>query len=235
MKDVQPVVPDSLLMDDEVSAEDLDSAARSVIDSTYIVDIAQEEDTLDSDEGSEYMITKDREVRVLRFNRDSVSYKVEEVRYNTDQDNYMWYLRDVLVLPDIRLAQIQGQAEDEVAEKKERKGIRGFFHKLFKKKEKEVEAPVDSTEMEPPVERNEYDLDYVEEEKPVAEPEKKKGLKGLFQKKDKKEKEQGKVSSGTQSSPRQKKEKKPKKEKTEEALPQDDKPADDEVQGEEGF
>ena len=39
MKPVNPVVPDSLLMDDLALASDLDRAARSVIDSIYIVDV----------------------------------------------------------------------------------------------------------------------------------------------------------------------------------------------------
>src|SRR3970040_1751991 len=39
MKDLFPVVPDSLTMDEDVSLAELDRAARSVIDSTYIVDV----------------------------------------------------------------------------------------------------------------------------------------------------------------------------------------------------
>ncbi|HEX5168123.1 MAG TPA: hypothetical protein VFW11_03045 [Cyclobacteriaceae bacterium] len=231
MKDVQPVVPDSLTMDEYVSQEELDAAARSVIDSTYIVDVPTEEDTVATEEESEYMITKDKEVRVLRFNSDSVSYKVDEVRYNTDQDNYMWYLRDALVLPDIRLAQLHGQAEEEAA-KKEKKGISGFFKNLFKKKEKKEEIPVDSTEMEPAVERSEYDLDYVENEEPeVKEVQKEK--KGLFKRKNK---EEGKVSSGSQPADKPKKEKKPKKVKPKKSeVEKDEKPADEEVKGNEGF
>jgi hypothetical protein len=235
MKDVQPVVPDSLTMDEDVSTAELDEAARSVIDSTYIVDVEVTEDTTASEESSEYMITKDREVRVLRFNRDSISYKVDEVRYNTDQDNYMWYLRDAIVLPDIRLAQHQGAADDEEATAtKEKKGIAGFFKNLFKKKEKKDDIPADSTEMEPAVERSEYDLDYVEGEEPVVEEptEVKKEKKGLFRKKTK---DEGKVSSGSQPAGKAKKEKKPKKEPKKSEMREDEKPPDEEAEGDEGF
>jgi hypothetical protein len=236
MKDVMPVVPDSLTMDDNISLADLDAAARSVIDSTYIVDVEPQTDSLAEGEEAEYMISKDKEVRVLRYNKDSISYKVEEVRYNVDQDNYMWYLRDAIVLPDIRLLQVQGEAGEETTAKKERKGIRGFFKNLFKKKEEDKE-PMDSTDLEPPVERSQYDLDYVEDENAKPAPETKK--RGLFKKKEKKEKvnenEEGKVSSGKQRPPKQKKEKKPKQEKPEKIKTEDEKPPDSEVKGEEGF
>jgi hypothetical protein len=236
MKDVMPVVPDSLTMDDDISLADLDAAARSVIDSTYIVDVEPQVDSLADDEEAEYMISKDKEVRVLRYNKDSISYKVEEVRYNVDQDNYMWYLRDAIVLPDIRLLQVQGEAGEETTAKKERKGIRGFFKNLFKKKDKGDE-PMDSTNLEPPIERSQYDLDYVEDENVKPAPETMK--RGLFKKKEKKEKvnenEEGKVSSGKQRPPKQKKEKKPKQEKPEKIKTDDEKPPDSEVKGEEGF
>lgn len=60
-------------------------------------------------------------------------------RYNLDQDLYMWYFREVLVLPDVRSAM---EKKAEAAEgkstevKKEKKGIKGFFQNLFKKKPK---------------------------------------------------------------------------------------------------
>jgi hypothetical protein len=234
MTDVMPVVPDSLTMDDDISLADLDAAARSVIDSTYIIDVEPAADSLAEEEELEYMISKDKEVRVLRYNKDSISYKVEEVRYNTDQDNYMWYLRDAIVLPDIRLLQVQAQAaEEEAVSKKEKKGISAFFKNLFKKKKKD--EPMDSTDLEPPVERSQYDLDYVEDEnaKPAPTETKK---RGLFRKKEKvNENEEGKVSSGKQRPPKQKKEKKPKQEKPEKIRTEDEKPPDSEVKGEEGF
>src|SRR5690606_37216004 len=100
-------------------------------------DVEKEEEPEVLEEDSIYMITRDKEVRVLRFDKDSISYRVDEVRYNVDQDNYMWYLRDVLVLPDVRLAQLQASEEGKAAKEKGKKGgIKGFFKNLFKKKEK---------------------------------------------------------------------------------------------------
>lgn len=158
MKDVMPVVPDSFKTQDEVSLAELDQAARSVIDSTYIVDVPQLKDSAQVAEDSVYVITKDKEVRVLRYNRDSIRYRVDEVRYNIDQDNYMWYLRDAIVLPDVRLTQLQANAPKE--EVKEKKGIKGFFRDLFRKKEKVVET--DSIQVAAEA-KSEFDLDYTEE------------------------------------------------------------------------
>jgi hypothetical protein len=59
-------------------------------------------------------------------------------RYNLDQDLYMWYFREMLVLPDVR-ASMEKKAESKEnspAAKKEKKGIAGFFKNLFKKKPK---------------------------------------------------------------------------------------------------
>ena len=159
MKDINPVVPDSLTEEGDVSLAELDSAARSVIDSIYIVDLPQPAaDSAAVQEDSVYMISKDKEVRMLRFNKDSLSYRVDELRFNTDQDNYMWYLRDVLVLPDVRLAKLQGEAREAAKNKKERKGIRGFFKNLFKNKKKQAE--LDSILIEPKEQKSEFDFDY---------------------------------------------------------------------------
>jgi len=207
MKDVNPVLPDSLKVLEEglvgedgangddgvVPGAELDLAARSVIDSTYIVDVPQQEaDTAAADEGI-YMISKDKEVRMLKYNTpDSAtldpatgkyvaktpSYNVADIRFNVEQDNYMWYLRKSLVLPDVKLAaHMQAQQKEET--KKEKKGIKGFFQNLFKRKKKD--AP-DSLETAPkPAE----DFDYVDENavdtpvaKPSEEPAKKKRLFG---------------------------------------------------------
>lgn len=186
MEDVMPVVPDSFNMQDDVSLAELDAAARSVIDSTYIVDVPSKEDSTASQEDSVYVITKDKEVRMLRYNRDSINYRVDNIRYNIDQDNYMWYLRDVLILPDVRLSKIQA-TEEAVA--KEKKGIKGFFKDLFRKKEKEVMADTVQVAAEA---KSEFDLDYVEETDSTAinpeeeQPEQKK--QSLFKKKKNKKK-----------------------------------------------
>ena len=141
MKPVFPVVPDSLKDDFEVSKAELDSAARSIIDSTYIVDVDQQEDSLSAPEDSIYVITKDKEVRYLKYDSDSLKYSIVEVRLNVDQDNYMWYLRDVLVLPDVRLSKLQAHAEEAKA-KGEKKGFFGFFKNLFKKKKEKMDSTV---------------------------------------------------------------------------------------------
>ena len=59
-------------------------------------------------------------------------------RYNLDQDLYMWYFREMLVLPDVRAAmEKKAEAKENApATKKEKKGIAGFFKNLFKKKPK---------------------------------------------------------------------------------------------------
>jgi hypothetical protein len=163
MKPVYPVVPDSLRDDFDASLTELDSAARSVIDSTYIVDIDQKKDSTLTAEDSVYVITKDKEVRLLKYNPDSLKYSVVHVRLNIDQDNYMWYLRDYLILPDVKIAKMQSEAK--AHPKKEKKG--GFFRNLFKRKKKEQ---TDSTLLVEPV-KDENDFDYIDtlaQEKPVV-------------------------------------------------------------------
>ncbi len=80
MKPVNVTVPDSLLPgyvegmeegiangeDGVVPGAEMDMAARSVIDSTYIVDVPR--DSVKAEEDSVYMISKDKEVRVLKYN-----------------------------------------------------------------------------------------------------------------------------------------------------------------------
>jgi len=72
-------------------------------------------------------------------------------KYNLDQDLYMWYFRELLVLPDVRAAmekknEEKGGPATAAAEKKEKKGMAGFFKNLFKKKPKN-----DSAAVAPPV------------------------------------------------------------------------------------
>lgn len=73
-------------------------------------------------------------------------------RYNLDQDLYMWYFREMLVLPDVRAA-LEKKSEVKEEAKKEKKGIKGFFQNLFKKKPKndstEVAAPPASLKEDP--------------------------------------------------------------------------------------
>ncbi len=147
MKPVQPVIPDSLRMDGEVDMEEFAMAERSIIDSTYIVDVPQGDEVAAED--SVYVISKDRETRILKYNMpdslkfdeaigkfvpETPSYSVVHVGFNTEQDNYMWYMRKLLVLPDVKLAQ-QGDKEEAKAAKKKK----GFFSFLKKKDKKEEE------------------------------------------------------------------------------------------------
>ena len=120
MKPVYPQIPDSLKAD-----EDLLLAERDVTDST----IQQASKGLDPGD-SAYAITKTKE------------------KYNVEQDNYMWYFRNVLVMPDVRAAMEDkkntknGGASEEAATQKG-----GFFKNLknlFKKK------PKDSTSVNAP-------------------------------------------------------------------------------------
>lgn len=129
MKPVQPVVPDSLKEDGMNAEMNVDSVQRNVYDSTAVIRI----DTLGTD--SIYMISIDKEVRVLKYNPLQRKYYVDTIGFNTEQDNYMWYLKDILVLPDVKLLKEKAEASKKEAakEKKEKKGIRGFFNKLFKK------------------------------------------------------------------------------------------------------
>lgn len=71
-----------------------------------------------------------------------ISLKKE--KFNVDQELYLWYLKDYLVYPDVRLlqeAEMRANTPQTVKEKK------GFFRKLFGKKNKDkAEVPMDSTE-----------------------------------------------------------------------------------------
>ena len=75
-------------------------------------------------------------------------------KYNVDQDNYMWYFRDLLVLPDVRAALENKNTDKKKAEreksdleksqdKKEKRGLKS----LFRKKEKVDSTSVDSPAM----------------------------------------------------------------------------------------
>lgn len=175
MKPVPVVVPDSLTNKDSVIVADLDKAARSIIDSTVIVDVPKKDSVTEALD-SVYVITKDKELRLLKYNGadsldyDSVAqryvvqrpkYYVADVRYNMEQDSYMWYLRDVIVLPDVRIAKMQraeGGSESAGGKKKEKQGLKGFFKNLFKKKPKEE---IDSTALQKPPQD---EFDFIDED-----------------------------------------------------------------------
>lgn len=130
MKEVKTVLPDSLQVDHDLEAEDLSTAS----DSTAVLPA---DSTSAESVDSTYMITVDREIKFIRYDPIKRQYQINQVGLNTDEDNYLWYLRDVLVLPDVRLANLK---ENEGREKtpasggaspQQRKGIGGFFQKLF--------------------------------------------------------------------------------------------------------
>jgi hypothetical protein len=161
---VNPVVPDSLQEGYDkksvIDSLDVSGIERNVNDSTAVLRI----DTLETaPQDSTYMISKEREIRILKYNAMKRSYFVDTVGFNTEQDNYMWYLRDVLVLPDARLSMMGAgkgeEAQEGKAGEKVKKG--GFFKNLFKKKEKE-EVAVDSTQQQLVQEQEDYGYDDFE-------------------------------------------------------------------------
>lgn len=118
MKPIYPEIPDSLKIEE---GADLIMAERDVIDSAAV---QQGLDRTDS----AYAITKAKE------------------KYNVDQDNYMWYFRDALVLPDVRAALEQQSGEKlgiSAAGPGAKKEKKGFFNKLFGKKNKNDSTSVD--------------------------------------------------------------------------------------------
>ncbi|HYG04461.1 MAG TPA: hypothetical protein VD927_18570 [Chryseosolibacter sp.] len=195
MKPVMVQVPDSILTGkaDSVNMDEMRRATQSVIDSTFIADIPQQDSVTANPEDSVYVITKDREIRVLKYNmpdslfydsatgnyvRQKPQYYVEEVGYNVDQDNYMWYLRRSLVLPDVRLAKLQQDAEGGASISEdggERRGLRGFFKSIFRKKPVD---DIDSAEFEVPADQKEFDFidTTAVEEQIIEEPQPKKGF-----------------------------------------------------------
>lgn len=127
MRTIRPVVPDSLAekKDNAITGAEQDSTAT-----------APDSLKKKTEEDSVYQITKDKEVRVLKYKMDSMKYYIDNIKYTSDQDNYMWYFRDVLILPDVRAAlEQEGNAKADKASggkgAKAKKG--GFFKNLFSK------------------------------------------------------------------------------------------------------
>lgn len=116
MKPVYPEVPDSLKMEE---GSEFMLAEREFVDSAALVTAEAIEPG-----DSAYAITKTKE------------------KYNVDQDNYMWYFRDILVLPDVRAA-LEQKKDNGDQPGKSRKKEGGFFKNLFKKKQKTDSASVD--------------------------------------------------------------------------------------------
>jgi len=138
MKAVMPVIADSLNTVDSLSVDNIGAD----IDSLDVRKQELDSTSLDAQD-SVYVITKLKE------------------KYNLDQDLYMWYFRDLLVLPDVRINE-EKKKEENLKEKKTRKGFFGFLKKLFKKKHK-----TDSTDLN--VEENPELGQVSEAEEPVPE------------------------------------------------------------------
>lgn len=132
-KAVPVLVPDSLRPGFVSPDDEFSMAERNVNDGTAVVRI----DTLsEAPPYEEYKITKERELLLLKYDTKKKQYWVDTLGYNSEQDNYMWYLRHVLVLPDARLAMLESKGDAGKDTKSKGKTTRekgGFFKKLFKK------------------------------------------------------------------------------------------------------
>ncbi len=117
MKPIYPEIPDSLKINLE---GDLLLAERDVPDSVA----GQPSSGLDPVD-SAYAITKAKE------------------KFNVEQDNYMWYFRNVLVLPDVRAAMETKDKKEETSDPAtatQKKKPFGFIKNLFRKKDKDSTA-----------------------------------------------------------------------------------------------
>jgi hypothetical protein len=143
---------------------------------------------------SSYQITKDKEVRFYRYHwdtlrrrtenlrgkkgeelsslykkyqksNDSAKYRVDNIRYRSEQELYMWYLRDVLVLPDVRAAmEEEKRAKDTTRRIKDEpdtvkkvgffKGLKGLFKKKPKSDSTNVAESVPTEEEEESLDEN---------------------------------------------------------------------------------
>lgn len=113
MTDVYPEVEDSVAFEDDFYLAERDLAEVEAEDSTAV-----------SPDDSVYVISLKKE------------------KFNVDQELYLWYLKDYLVYPDVRLMQENAFRESQPAETKEKKG---FFRRLFGKKDRDGEnAEIDS-------------------------------------------------------------------------------------------
>ncbi len=142
MTDIYPEVEDSVAFEDEFYLAERDLAEVETADSTVT-----------APEDSVYVISLKKE------------------KFNVDQELYLWYLKDFLVYPDVRLMQENSLKASQSAESKEKKG---FFKRLFGKKDRnQAETELDS-------------LDDLSED-PDEPKKEKKGFFNFLKKKNKKE------------------------------------------------
>ncbi len=135
---VPVIVPDSLKEGYQKPEEAFSMAERDVSDSSAFTPPTAQDDSLGTAE-EEYMISKEREIRVLKYDDKKKQYWVDTLGYNNDQDNYMWYLRHVLVLPDAKLAAMEANAEKK-EENGKGKGKREKGGGLFKKSKAKADS-----------------------------------------------------------------------------------------------
>lgn len=196
MVDVYPIKDDSVLFDDDLEAE-LMLAAQE----TKSGDLYNEEDLLRE------MPEEEAQPEQPADPQDSVYViSLKKEKFNIDQELYLWYLREWLVYPDVKLQQQQNAEAEGEAPSEEKQG---FFKRLFGGKKDKPQAEIDG----PAVAGEE-----------AEEPEKK-GIFSFLKKGDKPPKEKKE---------KVKKEKKPKKSKEAEPAEEPEE-EEDEDDGEEDF
>jgi len=140
---MKPVYPKKEEVDSANIKKLLDSAARSVSDTT---------------------LASSAQPKAKEKKKDSVYViSLEKEKFTSDQDNYMWYFRDILLLPDVRMAMLEkkeAKKEKKVEEKKaKRKGLFASLKNLFKKKKK---SETDSTSIQK--EEENYDVEQLDQQ-----------------------------------------------------------------------
>ena len=122
MKPIYPVLPDSLKENEDFQLAEQDAADSAAVGR----DKAEPGD-------STYAITKTKE------------------KFNLDQDLYMWYFREMLVLPDVRAAlEKKSEKKTEEPEKTVDKKNGGLFKNPFRKKQNDSTALAPSSAPEQP-------------------------------------------------------------------------------------
>ena len=131
MVDVYPIEDDSVVFNDDLEAELMLAAEETKSGDLYneadLLKQMPEEEAVEEDpiatEDSVYVISLKKE------------------KFNIDQELYLWYLREYLVYPDVKLQQ-QENAEFQAEEAKDEK--QGFFKRLFGGKKDKAQAEIDS-------------------------------------------------------------------------------------------
>lgn len=158
MKDIYPQEPDSLAFNDEFALAERETKSGDLYDSAALVadrPFEPDQETAAADSSGVYVISLKKE------------------KFNIDQELYLWYLKDFLVYPDVKLQMEQEEKNNPNAGQQSGEK-QGFFKRLFGGKKNKS----DSSKFD--VETSATGLD--------GETTKKKKF-SLFNKKDKKKKE----------------------------------------------